>query len=171
MEDVYHRFNTMQREWWKSSGDTEYSVIFKDEILTDDYDIQGKGFRVEKLKYNEFNVLTGVTNNNGTGRYKTVNNVPANIDPEGYYYKPHYSIKLREYYDEIKQGKHTQVVFMKSGETSGVTSGTTHVITTSKSYYLESNKELYLYHKDNGDRIIGTISKVENNNRKITEMP
>lgn len=166
LENVYHRFNTAQREWWNGSGDTEYSVIYKDEILIDDYDIQGSGFRVDKLRYNEFNVLTGVTNTNNN--YNKVNNIPANIDPEGYYYKPHYSIKLREYYDEVKQGKHTQVVFMKSGETSGVTSGTTHTIMTSKSYYLETHKELYLYKEYENERIVGIISKVEDNNRKIT---
>jgi hypothetical protein len=39
---------------------------------------------------------------------------------------------------------------------------------TSKNYYLETHKELYLYKEYENERIVGIISKVEDNNRKIT---
>lgn len=71
LEHVYYRFNTAQRECCLSG----YGDIFDDELISDDYDTDG------------FEIQT--TNINTEGAY-------GNLQPEGYFYNPHYRIKLRD---------------------------------------------------------------------------
>lgn len=86
--NVYHRFNTEQRETWNKN----YQHIKQDTIVSDDYDYANG-------THNYFNVHTYFLNNvknsidrNGFGE----NMMYGNIFPEGYYYNPHMKINIRE---------------------------------------------------------------------------
>lgn len=95
LEDVYHRFNTAQRE----AVLKEYENLYFDRVLYDDYDVFGSGLTIEKVNL---------------GKY-TVNNVQRNfhinINPEGYFYKPHYKLRLYDFEDEVQQGQDTMIAF------------------------------------------------------------
>lgn len=81
LEDVYHRFNTEQRE----TLSTPYtSNISADTIMVDDYEASVK---INSKTRGDFE--TSATTINDTW-------INANIQPEGYYYKPHHRIKIRE---------------------------------------------------------------------------
>ena len=90
LEDVYHRFNTAQRE----TTNTHYSGFTYTEITGDDYDFSG-GFSSQEKPFSEKNI---------------------NIIPEGYYYKPHYRVKLREFSDTVMQGYFKPVTYSVEGE-------------------------------------------------------
>ena len=76
--NVFHRFNTVQRE----SFNKRYKNICHDVFESDDYDFWlnegGSSFSIMKENLN-------ISNNS---------EFYGNINPEGYFYKPHYKIKL-----------------------------------------------------------------------------
>ena len=78
--DVNFRFNTYQREL---VGDDDYSIVY-DEIIGDDFDRDG--FNV--VEYNKSSVHK----------------------KEGYYYKPHYQIKLKGYSSTRQDAHYTLLV-------------------------------------------------------------
>lgn len=85
LEDVNFRFNTAQRESDDSIG--KY-VMTGDELVSDDYDLiedEVESFSVESTPYTE-----------------------AIIHPEGYIYKPHYEIMVREL-SEARQDSHFRI--------------------------------------------------------------
>ena len=87
--DVCHRFNTAQREAWNN----EFRDIYQDVITSDDYDKEngsGKSFKVSKYYINDINssVMTESSSNKDL--------FYGNISPEGYFYKPHMRIAVRE---------------------------------------------------------------------------
>lgn len=145
LEDVYHRFNTRQREYYKGPDDIEFFDLKKDEIYYDDYDIEENSeFMSYEDKMGEpyyYNAFYAPQN----GEFKMIDgtHIPVNICPEGYYYKPHYKIALKEYKTRVEQGKHTMVVI--NGDIDR--NGDEFSFTTSKNYYLEIMKELYLFHR------------------------
>lgn len=90
ISNVCHRFNTGQRE----SFAERYKYILHDVITQDDYDVNTNdynGFRVET------HVLNDTMQTNRTkDKCPSSETFFGNIFPEGYYYKPHMKIKLRE---------------------------------------------------------------------------
>lgn len=88
--NVYHRFNTVQRECWNE----EYKHIMADEIVHDDYD---EAYGVTE---NEFQINTYYMNNTQTSIDTEGDDeghiMHGNISPEGYFYNPHTRIKIRE---------------------------------------------------------------------------
>lgn len=164
LEPVYHRFNTRQRE----SIDSIFAILYKDEIIYDDYDVE-TGFTLDiKNKYNCIYVKEGERN------------FPINIAPEGYYYQPHYRIPLKEYKTTVLQGTHRLIKFTVVDESSS--SNNIYNITTDINYNLETNEELWLYHKLTNEKKIGIIKKVSGkryneieveikdfNNKKLTD--
>lgn len=110
VEDVYHRFNTAQRE----TGNQNYKTLWFDEMRHDDYDI-GETFSVEKES-----LLSEDTH--------------ANLVPEGYFYKPHYKVLIREFEPEVNQGNHILVNY------DSITNlgGGKWKLKTAKNYYFES---------------------------------
>lgn len=110
LEKVYHRFNTAQRESWNM----RYFDLHNDVLVKDDYDVgtkfndveESEGFRV----YTDFNKEwvndAEIDSEPGNSHPETyINHVmdgntaqifPGNLQPEGYFYQPHYRIKLRE---------------------------------------------------------------------------
>lgn len=81
LEDVCHRFNTAQRE----TNNVEYNKLIFDEFVRDDYDITDGEFEIREYSL------------------ERVNGMNINQCPEGYYYKPHIRIPLREYSTTITQ--------------------------------------------------------------------
>ena len=114
LEDVFHRFNTAQREFYEGTDveHTKYGKFVYDEIVHDDFDI-GEGFSVEERHL--------------------LNREHVNIVPEGYYYKPHYGVKIRSFETEVQQGSDIKVVF---SEATG--DGLRWTIHTAKNYYFEA---------------------------------
>lgn len=100
LENVYHRFNTAQRE----TNNTDYSKIVYDVLLQDDnvdgfeYNGNEKEFLVEEREY---------------GKDEGVNN--ANIAPEGYYYQPHFRLKINEASDVLTEVNGMHINFNTSG--------------------------------------------------------
>lgn len=89
--NVYHRFNTAQREAFAE----EYKNLYQDVFVSDDYD-QANGRQLP------FQIDTYYLNDWKSGSENVDEEVDeshlfyGNISPEGYYYQPHRSIMLRE---------------------------------------------------------------------------
>ena len=147
LEDIYHRFNTVQREYFKEN-DEEFADILVDNIVTDDFDLNNQSFSGTTTLYNSL-----------SDEIKLL----ININPEGYYYKPHYQIKLKEFKNKINQGAHTRVAYISYDKKDEKT----YEIITSKNYYFETFKPIYFYNKNNGKKIIGKVVNVDGFN-KIT---
>ena len=81
--DVNYRFNTTQRE-----TESDDFIIKYDEIVKDDFDDE---FKIKVTSYDK--------------KYT--------IRPEGYYYKPHYKVKLRGFGD-VEQATHKHIYFKEA---------------------------------------------------------
>ena len=146
--DVLHRFNTVQRE----RLDEEYEDLIVDEIASDDYDLDiftDGCFYGDEVIYNE------IGNGEGGENEKLIK-IPANIDAEGYYYKPHYKIELKQYKDSVKQGEHTRVAFSDYVDMGSKE----YILITNKNYYFEILDKVYFYHKYTKEKLIGEVFKV-----------
>ena len=77
IQPIMHRFNTAQRESFNSKSDAYYEKFKYDEIKSDDYDFQAA------LTIDKFDKLD------------------CNAKKEGYYYNPHYEIKIKTF-DKIE---------------------------------------------------------------------
>lgn len=163
LEEVYHRFNTVQRELVSD----EFSGFTYDEIYADDYEIlKGDTFCVKEYEY---------TTNREFGDEKgKKEEYDANIFPEGYYYKPHYRVQLREYKPKVNEGYHTKVYFEYVSN-----DGSTFNLITIKSpieindekkkgiptplkyrnYFFEKMETVFLI-GNNGEKIYGHITEV-----------
>lgn len=90
LEDVYHRFNTAQREYVESGVNEElYGTLYYDEIASDIYDANTTTATKPRI------------------RNYTLNVGYANIDPEGYIYKPHHKITIGQFENTVNQGDDT----------------------------------------------------------------
>lgn len=85
IDDALYRFNTAQRELIKGydAAYEYFNNFYYDEIASDDYDLDDRGTDKTGMSYS-FELKTKVKNK-------------ACQKKEGYYYKPHYEIKLRTY--------------------------------------------------------------------------
>lgn len=144
LENVYHRFNTVQREI-VNKEDSEYRDIVVDEIYSDDYDLLS-GFTINERLYNQLS-------------NKMV--LPINIDAEGYYYNPHYKIQIKEFKNKINQGEHIRIGF----NNYFIINENTFDIVTNKNYFFEPMSELYFYHKISKNKIVGKIVKISGKNK------
>lgn len=88
LEDVYHRFNTAQREL---TNHPLYNTLYYDEIVGDIYDAGTTANSLPQIK----NVK--------------LNEHFANLSPEGYIYKPHHKLKIGEFSGQIKEGTDTLI--------------------------------------------------------------
>ena len=87
LSDVHFRFNTEQREHKFSNNELDCSYFVFDEIETDDYDRDG--FVCSENEVEE-----------------------ATYRPEGYHYKAHYPIKVREF-GSMRQGSYKEIKVIK----------------------------------------------------------
>lgn len=101
LEDVYHRFNTVQREV-NAEG---YDRITYTDLIADDYDIFSEFQAVKKTLYDKKNIAS----------------------PEGYYYKPHYRVLLSQFGRIVHQGSHRRMSFAEITYSNGSCSALTSV--------------------------------------------
>lgn len=146
LEDIFHRFNTAQRE----STNPLYCDIIYDEIAQDDYDVSQSddGKKSFKVVQEYMNTLI----NESEPSYD------ANLFPEGYYYKPHYKIKIKEFNDVINQGNDIQISYKLINSITQQK----FKIKTAINYYFEVNDKIYLVNKTNFNIINGSIIAVDN---------
>jgi len=90
LSDVYFRFNTEQREHDFKQNEINCGNFIYDEIETDDYDYHG-------FVCKEYNMSA------------TNDDKPPIKRPEGYFYKAHYPIMVRQF-GEMKQGSHKEII-------------------------------------------------------------
>ena len=106
IEEVFHRFNTLQREYVTSA--TSYADIICDDILADDYDAISRApsgsdtpFICASKKMNSyFAPVYGIDR---------AFRIPGNLFPEGYFYKPHYKIHVADFNETIAQSSDRQI--------------------------------------------------------------
>ncbi len=97
LSDVQFRFNTEQREHVFNTGEIDCSLFAYDEIEKDDYDYE------KDPNKSSFVVKTHASNNDDE---KDLTN--AHLRSEGYYYKAHYPIKVREF-GALRQNAHREI--------------------------------------------------------------
>lgn len=95
LEEVFHRFNTAQRE----TINPEYSTLYYDEIAFDYYD--GNNYANKN-----------VTGNTSIRQYE-LNKGCANLAPEGYLYKPHHKIIIGESSNNVQQLSDTYLIMIE----------------------------------------------------------
>ena len=103
-------------------------------------------------------------NNGNNGDNNTVKvlsgdaNYYANLAPEGYYYKPHYQILIKEFSEIVNEGQDTIVVIEEFIENND------NVIKckTDKNYFFEIGNNIIFYDKNDGSvKYVGKIVNVE----------
>lgn len=126
LEDVYHRFNTLQRE----SDKPVDRIAYFHEIISDDFDHSKntndeaddsflKPYFSQDLR--EWNYSTKGADS-CVGREESTldkfiyrGKLPVGSRPEGYYYKPHYPIKLKLWSNNIQHRVYRQYNAVKFG--------------------------------------------------------
>lgn len=145
IEKVYFRFNTEQREMLYDSTFFEFNV---DNISKDDYDnfngIDSFGLTVENLAQNGKDFI------------------PSNVCPEGYFYSPHYLIKLKEYKDWVRK---SQGFLINVNEENFIKDEECGVFTIKAPMNLgfAINDKIFLYDKENEKNLWGRIISIKNN--------
>ena len=97
LSDIHFRFNTEQREHDFSGNELNCGKFIYDEIMGDDYDHDRENKNNNKSGWN------CVEND-----MDELNDKPVTYRPEGYHYKAHYPIKVREF-GSIRQGSHKDI--------------------------------------------------------------
>lgn len=139
LEDCYFRFNTYLRE-----NPVDYYTYQYDEITSDDYD--KKGFIKETTKLTNDDVIKFW------------------IHPEGYYYKAHYSILLKEF-GEIHQESHFDLNIKNVAIRRNEADDSTYVVVQTKlPHHLVANDKIMLC-KDGTDEVVDIrVKSVINSN-------
>ena len=154
--NVYHRFNTAQRELWSE----DYMDIVRDEIISDDYDnANGGGTPFSCATYFLNNVKNPVsTKSRGD---QEGNLMYGNISPEGYFYNPHMKIQVREN-DDTETTSPAKYINYGSVSVSADTTISAHTITFKPPVNYGFYKQDYIgfYDKKSLKTIWGEIIKV-----------
>ena len=139
LEDCYFRFNTYLRE-----NPVDYYTYQYDEITSDDYDKEG--FKKETTKLTNDDVIKFW------------------IHPEGYYYKAHYRILLKEF-GEIHQESHFDLNIKNVAIRRNDTDNSTYVVVQTKlPHHLAANDKIMLC-KDGTDEVVDIrVKSVINSN-------
>ena len=133
LEPIYYRFNTAQRE----IDNEEYGNFYYTEFRADDYD------------FNEFEITNEPF-------LKNANPPLVNLIPEGYYYNPHYRIKIHEFSDTVSQGYDRRIVVTNEKKINDAK----YQFTTATNYYVEVGDTIYSYVKSNGKVTKGPVGTV-----------
>lgn len=128
LADACFRFNTAQREWEKDESTWLKDSLFVDEIYSDDYD------------YNDADV-----ENSFVVSTETVEGKDTTMRPEGYFYKAHYPIMIKEFGDLIQDSHYAINV---SSSKCVVINGKVYVqITSTLKSGLSANDTVYFFDK------------------------
>ena len=141
LEDCYFRFNTYLRE-----NPVNYYIYQYDEITSDDYDV------------NEFIVETYLIDPKKENEYEYLKH------PEGYYYKAHYRILLKEF-GEIHQESHFDLNIKNVAIRRNDTDNSTYVVVQTKlPHHIAANDKIMLC-KDGTDEVVDIrVKSVINSN-------
>lgn len=139
LEDCYFRFNTYLRE-----NPVDYYTYQYDEIISDDYDKQG------------FNTETTKLTNDDVIKFW--------IHPEGYYYKAHYRILLKEF-GEIHQESHFDLNIKNVAIRRNDMDNSTYVIIQTKlPHHLAANDKIMLCNDNTDEMVDIRVKSVINSN-------
>lgn len=119
IQSILHRFNTAQRESYKSNYPDRFSTFVYDDIGSDDYDTD-----------NEFSIKSNNSDYNECNKKK-----------EGYYYIPHYQIPLRSY--DVLRSVLPDFLSIRSI----INKGTGTTITTLERHFLSPGDKSMIYDK------------------------
>lgn len=157
IENVYHRFNTAQRET-KLDGEGKIPYNFKtfkfDEIEFDDFDYKeddslSSSFKigVKKSDYAGFKVVINQNGFRGEEGGGKSDDTYDNIFPEGYFYQPHYGVKLKEYSNLVSFDFDVPIVLSAEGsiKSKGLW---LFEFETPIPYALTNTDKIILYYKD-----------------------
>lgn len=163
IEPIYYRFNTLQREYLFNSDD-ERQNIYIDVMKSDDYDLVAGD---SESGYNDntgFKISEDIFNRTIDGTI-----YPGNLFPEGYYYLPHYKIKINEFSDTINQGNDILIrYFTQKEDKLPLINKNLITINTITNYYFNVDDEIIIYDISNKSYSNGIIVSVEDNFKKIT---
>ena len=142
LDSIYHRFNTNQREYDFALGNpnSTLSQFHWDEFISDDWDYDG--FKVNETA--------------------TTVDERSNLRPEGYYYKPHYRIPLKEISQEISQDSIMKIVPKRF---EAVEDGLVEIITEQKHHLLQGENVQLVKMDENKNEIeeyTGNVKTVTN---------
>ena len=158
LEDVYHRFNTAQREL---VGHKLYETLYYDEIAGDIYDAGTNSSTKTRIR-----------------NYK-LNPKYANIAPEGYIYKPHHKITIGQFEKDLNQANDTIMVVndVQIDKTTGVIEFSTSMnyvlFVNAVMSFMTGDKELYKFviseykHDNESKKYIGKATLIE---REISDL-
>ena len=139
LEDCYFRFNTYLRE-----NPVDYYTYQYDEITSDDYD--KKGFIKETTKLTNDDVIKFW------------------IHPEGYYYKAHYRILLKEF-GEIHQESHFDLNIKNVAIRRNDMDNSTYVVVQTKlPHHLAANDKIMLCNDNTDEMVDIRVKSVINSN-------
>lgn len=166
IDTIYHRFNTAQREYVENKGRTtsdavaHYANIKYDEILYDDYDVTSNG------GIQEFCAITRSLNDqqkNIVGQSGELPEFIGNLSPEGYFYKPHFEIKLKE--EAYVESAATAKVINYANCSLDYTTYGYKVITLKfpTNYGFVKGEHISFYNKETQDSVWGEIQYVSGN--------
>ena len=166
---IYHRFNTVQRELF----DKRFRDLVQDVIVADDYDgiigTDAKTTGGNQYGLNKFTIHTYWLNDIVAPNrlYKEGDNTQedlmyGNICPEGYYYQPHYKVKLIEEDSEISRSAAKLVNYdISSLEFNNIDN--TVVINVPTNFGFYKGDYIAFYNISKSKTIWGEIIKVINN--------
>lgn len=136
LEDCYFRFNTYLRE-----NPADYYTYQYDEIVSDDYDKED--FKVETRPLSNKNYL---------------------VHPEGYYYKAHYRILLKEF-GEIHQESHFDLNIKNVAIRRNDMDNSTYVVVQTKlPHHLAANDKIMLCNDNTDEMVDIRVKSVINSN-------
>lgn len=141
LEDCYFRFNTYLRE-----NPVDYYIYQYDEITSDDYDV------------NEFIVETSLIDPKKENEYEYLKH------PEGYYYKAHYRILLKEF-GEIHQESHFDLNIKNVAIRRNEADDSTYVVVQTKlPHHLAANDKIMLCNDNTDEMVDIRVKSVINSN-------
>lgn len=161
ISDVYHRFNTAQRETVANG----YMNIYEDVIRYDDYDVNytdGEEHTNVKFQIDKCHINNYYTPQLPVDEAKEENLIYGNIMPEGYFYKPHYSIKLKKMKKNVAKA---MVINYASDKVVVDNQNTKILLTVPTDFGFYKGDFIAFYNPSNGSTIWGEI--VSKNNNKL----
>lgn len=162
IEPIYYRFNTAQREINFTDGREN---IYIDVLKSDDYDLSQESNYENGYNQNVgFKVSEDIYNKTADGNLI----YPGNLFPEGYYYQPHYKIKINEFSTTINQDSDTVIKYFNNNDKKPEFNNDLVTITTIVNYYFEVNDEVILYNTVTHDIHSGIVVSIEESYKRIT---
>ena len=155
LEDVHHRFNTAQRETnlgKDSKFPSNFDALCYDEILYDDYDwADGLTDRATESTIVDFEIEKRKGLRSGEGVRQGDNyQYHDNFFPEGYFYKPHHRVKLKEFSDIVSKDYDMELPIITENGVKIKDCGLfLYEMTSAKDYSLTTSDVLVLLYENN----------------------